>query len=53
MTFKIATELERAKGEERHPGFNKEAKGKYGRVHLPIAPNVIFSAIIAIAITIV
>lgn len=39
MTFKIATELERAKGEERHPCFNKEAKGKYGRVHLPIAPK--------------
>jgi nitrogen fixation protein NifB len=23
----------------RHPCFNEEAKGKYGRVHLPVAPN--------------
>lgn len=24
---------------ENHPCFNKEAKGKYGRVHLPVAPK--------------
>lgn len=27
------------KGFERHPCFNKEAKGQYGRVHLPVAPK--------------
>jgi nitrogen fixation protein NifB len=25
--------------EEKHPCFNPEAKGKYGRVHLPVAPK--------------
>lgn len=25
--------------DKRHPCFNEEAKGKYGRVHLPVAPN--------------
>ena len=34
---------EKMKGElldtKRHPCFNEEAKGKYGRVHLPVAPN--------------
>lgn len=33
MTTKTTLDL------ERHPCFNPEAKGKYGRVHLPVAPK--------------
>lgn len=41
MTFKIThPELEKSKNNDaRHPCFDIEAKGKYGRVHLPIAPK--------------
>jgi nitrogen fixation protein NifB len=41
MTFKIANpETSISTGSEaKHPCFDKEAKGKYGRVHLPIAPK--------------
>ena len=41
MTFKIANpeELVPKLDDARHPCFDKEAKGKYGRVHLPIAPK--------------
>jgi nitrogen fixation protein NifB len=29
----------KAENDKRHPCFNEEAKGKYGRVHLPVAPQ--------------
>ena len=39
MTFKISNPDTTSKSEAKHPCFDKEAKGKYGRVHLPIAPK--------------
>ncbi len=41
MTFKIAPVVETAKVKDNnnHPCFNVKAKGKFGRVHLPIAPK--------------
>ena len=40
MTFKIATaETKKVKDNNNHPCFNVKAKGKFGRVHLPIAPK--------------
>lgn len=40
MTFKISNpDTPSCNSEAKHPCFDKEAKGKYGRVHLPIAPK--------------
>jgi nitrogen fixation protein NifB len=40
MTFKISNhDTQSCNSEAKHPCFDKEAKGKYGRVHLPIAPK--------------
>lgn len=39
MTFKIAKPETTKAGEAKHPCFDKEAKGKFGRVHIPIAPK--------------
>ncbi|MFA9388951.1 MAG: radical SAM protein [Prolixibacteraceae bacterium] len=41
MTFKITNpeKTKSSEGEAKHPCFDIEAKGKYGRVHLPIAPK--------------
>src|SRR5512133_212103 len=40
MTFKISNpDTSSCNSEAKHPCFDKEAKGKYGRVHLPIAPK--------------
>jgi nitrogen fixation protein NifB len=40
MAFKINNPETGSKNNDaRHPCFDKEAKGKYGRVHLPIAPK--------------
>lgn len=40
MAFKISNpETTSQNNDARHPCFDKEAKGKFGRVHLPIAPK--------------
>lgn len=40
MTFRISNEGKDPSGKEaKHPCFDAEAKGKYGRIHLPIAPK--------------
>jgi nitrogen fixation protein NifB len=39
MTFKISNPDTSSSSSAKHPCFDKEAKGKYGRVHLPIAPK--------------
>jgi len=40
MTFKISNpDTSSCSSDAKHPCFDKEAKGKYGRVHLPIAPK--------------
>lgn len=40
MTFKISNpDTTSCNSGAKHPCFDKEAKGKYGRVHLPIAPK--------------